>query len=487
MAQERLRIFISAVTSEFGKARDALASDLRARGHEVTVQSDFQQSPDSETLLGTLADYIRDCHAVICVIGKYSGAFPPARAVDHLPVELAKDAKERSYTQWEFFFARHFRRRPYVYIANDDYESDQKPPASDRLDLQCGYLNFLKADGVHYTKFSEANELRVAVMRDEPKIAARPDAEEGIRPKTKPIVLPYPSIGPLFKGRDEFMRRLHESLTGARGARTAIFSQALYGLGGIGKTRVAVEYAWAHADDYTALLFVVAETPEALPRNLAALASALVPQLDTTDDAVRLATVLDWLKANRGWFLILDNVDTKDALAEVERLLSGLVGGRVVVTSRLADFSGHFQPLELDVLAIQDAAAFLLERTKDRRRGTRDDETTAREVAEELGRLALGLEQAAAFIAKRRLTFAQYLEQWRSNRDEVLTWFDQTVTDYPRSVAVTWRTSVAQLARAVAGSWGGSPGSRRRRCRSRSSICRSPALKTRICTRRATI
>jgi hypothetical protein len=62
MAQERLRIFISAVTSEFGKARDALAADLRARGHKVTVQSDFQQSPDSETLLGALADYIRDCH-----------------------------------------------------------------------------------------------------------------------------------------------------------------------------------------------------------------------------------------------------------------------------------------------------------------------------------------------------------------------------------------------------------------------------------------
>ena len=282
-------------------------------------------------------------------------------------------------------------------------------------------------------------------MRDEPKIAARPDVEEGTRPKTKPIVLPYPSIGPLFKGRDEFMSRLRQSLPGARGARTAIFSQALYGLGGIGKSRVAVEYAWAHADDYNALLFVVAETPEALRRNLAALAGTLVPQLDATDDAVKLAAVLDWLRANPGWFLILDNVDSKEALAEAERLLSELVGGHVVVTSRLADFSGHFQPLELDVLTIEDAAAFLLERTKDRRRVAPDDDSKARAVAEELGRLALALEQAAAYIAKRRLTFSRYLEQWRSNRDEVLAWFDPTVTDYPRSVAVTWQTSVAQL------------------------------------------
>ena len=171
-------------------------------------------------------------------------------------------------------------------------------------------MDFLKADGVHYEKFSTAERLRIAVMRDEPKIAVLP--EKATLAPTKPIVLPYPSIGELFKGRDEFMARLRESLTRARGARTAIVSQALYGLGGIGKTRAAVEYAWANADEHTAsLLFAVAETPEALRRNLAELAGALVPQLDTTDDAVRLAAVLDWLKANPGWFLILDNVDTQ--------------------------------------------------------------------------------------------------------------------------------------------------------------------------------
>jgi hypothetical protein len=96
-------------------------------------------------------------------------------------------------------------------------------------------------------------------------------------------------------------------------------------------------------------------------------------------------------------------------------------------------------------MSIEDAAAFLLERTKDRRRVASGDDAKAREVAEELGGLALALEQAAAFIAERRLTFAQYLEQLRSKRDEVLAWFDPTVTDYPRSVAVTWQTSVAQL------------------------------------------
>jgi tetratricopeptide (TPR) repeat protein len=439
---DSLKIFISGVTSEFGEARDALSSDLRARGHTVRVQSDFQQRPENETLLGALAAYIDECDAVICVVGRYSGACPPERAATRLSSALPKGVKEASYTQWEWFLARHGNLPTYVYMPSDDYAPDRYPSVGDRTDLQRAFVESLRAEGIHYTLFSTAEELRIAVLRDAPEIdeLLAPD-----RPVTKPIALPYPSIGDLFKGRDEFMQRLHDSLTRSRGGRTAIVSQALYGLGGIGKTRAAVEYAWTHADNYTALLFVVAETPEALRRNLAALAGVLVPQLDTTDDAMRLAAVLDWFKANPGWFLILDNVDTKPALTEVEHLLSGLPGSHVIVTSRLADFSGNFQLLELDVLTVEDAAAFLLARTKGRRRAAPDDEAKAREVAHELGRLALALEQAAAFIAKRRLTFAQYLEQWRSKRDDVLAWFDATVTGYPRAVAVTWQTSVEQL------------------------------------------
>jgi hypothetical protein len=261
MPQERLKIFVSAVTSEFGKARDALAADLRAR-HEVTIQSDFQQSPDSETLLGNLAEYIRDCHAVICLVGKRSGAYPPENAVERLPPGLLPAAvKEASYTQWEFFLARHFKRRPYVYIARDDFVADEKAGASDRPNQQSEYAKFLKDDGVQYGPFSNIDQLARAVFKDLPELTAKPIPR--LQP-TKPMVLPYPSIGELFKGRDEFMRRLHDSLTRSRAARTAIFSQALYGLGGIGKSRVAVEYAWAHADDYNALLFVVA------PRDCAA-------------------------------------------------------------------------------------------------------------------------------------------------------------------------------------------------------------------------
>jgi len=80
MATDAFRIFLSAVTSEFGQARDALAADLRSRGLLVKVQSDFRQEAGSDTTLRKLHDYIRDCSAVICIIGTRSGACPPPAA-----------------------------------------------------------------------------------------------------------------------------------------------------------------------------------------------------------------------------------------------------------------------------------------------------------------------------------------------------------------------------------------------------------------------
>lgn len=393
---------------------------------------DFRLGTGADTLLRKLHNYIHDCSAVVCVIGDRSGAAPTQTEAAPFAHLLPPAVTQASYTQWEFFLARHFRRNLYLYLA-ENYSPDGPASGTDDSNLQRAYVQYIQGLGLDRQSFAADDELRRKILREEWTNSKRP----------KPIVLPYPSLGDLFKGRDEFLRGLSNSLQ--RRGHTAIVSHAFYGLGGIGKTRAAVEYAWAHRDTYRALLFVVAETPEALRRNLVALASTLVPELETTDDAVRLKAVLDWLKANPGWFLILDNVDTKPALAEVERLLGGLFGGHVVVTSRLADFSGNFQPLALGVLAIDDAGAFLLARTDGRRRKAADDDVKAREVATELGQLALALEQAAAFIAKRKLTFGQYLEQWQLHRDEALAWFDATVTGYPRAVAVTWQTSVAQL------------------------------------------
>jgi hypothetical protein len=143
----------------------------------------------------------------------------------------------------------------------------------------------------------------------------------------------------------------------------------------------------------------------------------MLPDHEAADEEVRLHAALAWLRANPGWLLILDNLDTPAALAEANRLMGRLAGGHVVLTSRLDGFERHVEPLELDVLTLDAAASFLLEATGARRRKAADDEALARELAEELGRLALALEQAAATIDRQRYGFRHYLEAWRGNRD----------------------------------------------------------------------
>ncbi|RYD30610.1 MAG: toll/interleukin-1 receptor domain-containing protein, partial [Verrucomicrobiaceae bacterium] len=82
------------------------------------------------------------------------------------------------------------------------------------------------------------------------------------------------SIGSLFKGREDFLDRLRRGFqgSGAKASPTTA-TQTVHGLGGIGKTRAAIEYAHRHREEYSALLLVRADTAEALETNLASLAS----------------------------------------------------------------------------------------------------------------------------------------------------------------------------------------------------------------------
>jgi len=284
--------------------------------------------------------------------------------------------------------------------------------------------------------------------RDHPwVITSRLPAQVAAPPERKPIHLPYHSLGTLFKGRDSFLTDLKKQLATAHPA-VIRGAQAIHGMGGVGKTRAAVEYAWQHEHDYSALLFITADSPESLQRNLAALCGPLVldlPEHEATDLRVQMQAVLTWLRDHPGWFLILDNVDTPAAQRAVSELLAALPHGHLVITSRLADWPAGVTALDLDVLSLDSSVAFLLERTHDRRLRRPDDSATARTIAEKLDRLALALEQAAAFIRKKTCALADYLREWDARRPAVLRWHDAEKSHYPRSIAVTYDTSVAQL------------------------------------------
>lgn len=266
-----------------------------------------------------------------------------------------------------------------------------------------------------------------------------------VRQKGPPLLhnLPFPPLGELLKGRGEDLEALENALD-----ETGLRSYVLHGLGGIGKTRLAVEYGWKHGKRYRAVLFVLADSPERLNSGLAALARGdllNLPERNDSSEGEITVAVLRWMRENAGWLLILDNVDTKEASLAVTRLLPALTEGRILITSRRRDWPPGVHRQPLDVIPPPAATDFLLKRTvKDRHREI-DDVAHALRLAELLDGLPLALEQAAAYIAHTQISISEYLEIWERECDSALSWYDEAVMQYPASLAVTWQGTFRRL------------------------------------------
>ena len=427
MPRQTPHLFVSATSKGLKEYREEAGRALRQKGIFAVIQEEFDT--DYRTIRAMLMDKIASCDGVICLIGPFYGFEPKERSPGD---------PRQSYTQLEFFIAQELGKPIYRFFGADcpDFASVEAEPA-ELAQLQRDFIARLRGSDEIFHQFSDRNSLRDLVLR----IAVPPHD-----PERKPQNLPYPSLGQLFKGRDEFLKNLRDNLM-------KVQRRVVYGMGGVGKTRLAVEYSLRHAPDYSALLFVRADTPETLRLNLAALCGPLVlnlPEKATTEEQVRVDAALRWLQEHPGWLLILDSVDTPSAAAAAEDLLSRLQGGHVLITSRLSDWSGGVETRELDVLTAEASEIFLLERTEQRRRKTANDTEDARNLACELGGLALALEQAGAFIHQNRSSLGDYLKRWCAQDDKVRQWFDERLMKYPRSVATTWNTTLDRLSPAAA-------------------------------------
>jgi len=228
-------------------------------------------------------------------------------------------------------------------------------------------------------------------------------------------------------GREELLARLDARLTVGPGPRVVV----LCGLGGTGKTSVAVEYAYRQLDRHTVAWQLTAEDPAGLAAGFAELAA----HLGASDgDAVRRVHAV--LARRDDWLLVFDNVPGPDSVAG---LVPPAGGGRVLITSQFGSWPGR-QVLEVPVLDQATAAEFLLDRT-----GAADsaEEAAALELAGELGGLPLALEQAGAYMQASGRSVGEYLGLFRSRRAELLGRGDPA--GYDKRVATTWALALARL------------------------------------------
>lgn len=198
--------------------------------------------------------------------------------------------------------------------------------------------------------------------------------EGGINPPSSCIHnLPFGSIGGLLRGREEEIGELIKT------EGPAAITQAIQGLGGIGKTRLAMEIGWRAVKDgnHGAVFFVSADSPESLQTNLAKLTEKLeLPERKERDEAVQYEAVLHWMESHTNWLLIFDNADTEEAACKIRELLPRLSKGRIIITSRRRGWGADVRDIDLKVLDPRIAAGFLIDRTRNRPK-TPDDESHA--------------------------------------------------------------------------------------------------------------
>jgi len=261
--------------------------------------------------------------------------------------------------------------------------------------------------------------------------------------------IPYPRNS-FFLGRDKLLEeRLHTQLQAGQTTALSQSPQAISGLGGIGKTQLAVEYAYRYHQDYEAVLWARAETREELIASYSTLATLLkLPEQQAGDQEITLAAVKRWLQMHQKWLLILDNADAVELLPP---FLPPVAGGHVLLTTRAWDMRRLARRLEVETLPVEQGALLLLRRAAllppdgTLEQASADERRLASALTSELGGLPLALDQAGAYLEATGMSLEEYQCISQTHRQTLLNERRSLVEDHPASVATTWSLSFARV------------------------------------------
>jgi tetratricopeptide (TPR) repeat protein len=276
------------------------------------------------------------------------------------------------------------------------------------------------------------------LLRKERPHADWPDPEagrKGGREGVSPIFRVSFHRNPNFTGREALLAQVAENL--AAGENTAV-TQAIAGLGGVGKTQLALEFCYRQRNDYDLVAWLPANDGTALAASYVDLGQAVgVPVSAMKEQAIQVAATRAWLEeTDWRWLLVFDNADTLDPV-EVKGYLPPGGQGNALITSRNPNWGGVAKTLRVAVFTEEEGEDFL-----DERLGR--DEPEAATLAEALAFLPLALEHAAAYMEATGGTAGDYLRLFETERRRL--WARAKPPDaYQARITTTWEIAFERL------------------------------------------
>jgi hypothetical protein len=408
------RVFISYRREETAYAAGWLFDRLADRFGRGQIFKDIDSIQLGDDFVEVINTAVGSCDVLLALIGGQWLTITDEQGTARLdnPDDFVRLEIEAALT-------RNVRVIPILVAGAEMPRRDQLPPGlaglaqRQALELSPSHFEF------DTSRLQKVLDRALAYVRAQPPVTEVPHAR----------VWNVPARYSHFTGRNDLLDELRRRL---RAGEATLVVQALYGLGGVGKTQLALEYAHRSAADYDLVWWIDAEQLVLIPDQLATLAARLgLPVGPTVADTVD--RLLAALRGRERWLLIFDNAERPSDIADYQP--GGT--GHVLVTSRYPAWGALGGRLEVDVLTRPETIALL------RARIPTLEEELADQLAAELGDLPLAAAQAAAYLEQTDLRPEEYLRRFRTRRATVLGRGE--VLGYHGRIDTTWELSFERL------------------------------------------
>src|SRR6266567_3242893 len=293
----------------------------------------------------------------------------------------------------------------------------------------------------------------------QPPAPEKSDARDSVQPGTSPSeeialwTVPY-ARNPYFTGRHDLLDQLMQQFSPQEAGQPTSLrqaaltqAQAIKGMGGVGKTQIAIEYAYrSHEQErYTHTLWINAASEEAILASFVTLTDFLPTDVSNgeTDQCKLVAAIIRWLEQHaQPWLLIFDNADD---LSLIPSYLPSRGNGSILLTTRANAVGALASSVEVDCLGLTEGTQLLLRRAQRFVYVSAEEIDEATNIVVALAHFPLALDQAGAYIEETGCSNYDYFQLYQKHRYALLARRGMQATNYPESVATSWSLSFQRI------------------------------------------